>query len=250
MLRHRYVFLLCLCALLLGSGSTALEPPVPLPRLAGETLEFRVRWGIIPAAKATLEAVEEGGGKLRLRARAETLPVVRTVYPVQELIESTVTLPGARVARYYKKGKEGWGSKQHEEEIVFDHAAGLANYEKDGKPKEPLKVPPDVHDPLSCFYAYRTMAIGDQPISLEITDGRKLVSGSVSVLRRETVETPAGAFRTIVIEPKIEGIGGIFKKSPGARILIWLTDDQWRRPVKLQSKVIVGHFTAELVKIS
>jgi hypothetical protein len=243
------VLLLCVSLLLLGSGSTAVEPPVPLPRLAGETLEFRVRWGIIPAAKATLEALDDGGGRLRLRARAETLPVVRTVYPVTELIESTVTLPGARVARYYKKAKEGWGSKEHEEEIVFDHHAGVASYERDGKRRDPLKVPPHVQDPLSCFYAYRTMAATDEPVSLEITDGRKLVSGSVSVLRRETVETPAGTFRTILVEPKIDGIGGVFKKSPGARILIWLTDDQWRRPVKMQSKVIVGHFTVELVKI-
>lgn len=251
MKRHRFLFLVSFGLSLLATGSIALEPPPPLARLAGETLEFRVRWGIIPAAKAFLEVRDEGAGKLRLRARAESLPVVSTVYPVQELIESSILLPGARVLRYYKKAKEGWGAKQHEEDVVFDHQAGLAKRVKDGAAKKPVRVPSDVHDPLSCFYAYRCMPVpGDGPVNMEISDGSKVVTGTVTVLGRETIETPAGTFRTVIIEPKIEGIGGVFKKSPGARILIWLTDDQWRRPVKLQSKVIVGHFTAELVKVS
>ncbi|MBI5442435.1 MAG: DUF3108 domain-containing protein [Deltaproteobacteria bacterium] len=250
MLRHRLLFLVCLCSTLLASGSIALEPPLPLTRLAGETLEFRVRWGVIPAARAYLEVHDQGGGKLLFRARAETLPVVRTIYPVKELIESLVTLPGPQVTRYYKKAKEGWGAKLREEEIVFDHQAGVANARKNGKPREPLKVPADVQDPLSCFFAYRAMTVGDAPVEMEITDGKKLISGTIAVLGRETVEVPAGTFKTVIIEPKIEGIGGIFKKSPGARILIWLTDDQWRRPVKFQSKVIVGHFTVELAKIN
>ena len=53
----------------------------------------------------------------------------------------------------------------------------------------------------------------------------------------------------MLVEPKLEGIGGVFKKSPGARVLIWLTYDARRLPVKLQSKVAVGHFTAELTKV-
>ena len=78
---------------------------------------------------------------------------------------------------------------------------------------------------------------------------RVLVRELAWVLDRVVVKTPAGTFNTVRIEPKIEGVGGVFKKSPGARVLIWLTDDRWRRPVKLQSKVVVGHFTAELVEI-
>ena len=66
-------------------------------------------------------------------------------------------------------------------------------------------------------------------------------------MRRETVEVPAGSFDTWLLEPSLEHVGGVFKKSPNARMRIWITADQRRILVKLSSKVIVGHFTAELL---
>ena len=245
----RILIVLCVFFALIPAGTFALAPPPTLGQLVGETLEFRICWGMIPVGKASLEVVNGGGGTLRFRARAQSLPFIDTVYPVQDFIESSVLQPGIRVLRYYKKAKEGW-SKPRVDEVLFDHETGTSRLFRNGAPRERLKVPQGIQDPLSCFFAYRTTAVkGDGQVTLDITDGKKLTTAVVSVLGREKVETPAGSFQTVLIEPKIEGIGGIFEKSPGARILIWLTDDNWRMPVKLQSKVIVGHFTAEIVKI-
>lgn len=229
--------------------ASALAPPPNPGRLSGEVLEFRVRWGVITAGTASLEALPEKGGRLRLRARAQTLPLLDAVYPVQDLVESSVLLPDLKVLRYYKKAKEGWG-RTREDEVLFDLRSGTTQHFRNGEARRRLNVPPGVQDPLSSFYWYRTRPVADDaPVALDVTDGSKLVTGTVSVLGREVVETPAGTFRTVLVEPRIEGIGGVFRKSPGARILIWLTDDEWRRPVKLQSKVVVGHFTAELTRI-
>jgi hypothetical protein len=225
---------------------SAVKPPA-LDALAGELLEFRVRWNFITAGTASLEVVAEKGGRIRFRALAKTLPLLAKIYPVEDLVESTVTLPGPQVVRYYKKSREGWRDPR-EVEVLFDHTAGRAKSVKNGGPAREIGVPSDVQDPLSCFYWYRASAVkDDSPVTLALSDGGKVVTATVVVLGRETVETPAGIFKTVIVEPKIKGIGGVFRKSPGARVLIWLTDDEWRRPVKLQSKVIVGHFTAELV---
>jgi len=51
------------------------------------------------------------------------------------------------------------------------------------------------------------------------------------------------------VEPKMEGLTGVFQKSPKARILVWLTDDKRRLPVRLKSEVIVGAFTAQVTAI-
>jgi len=244
---HRVLFIACALFAMSAGWGWCLTPPPTLAQLAGETLEFRVRWGVIPAGRAFLEVIGDADGRLRFRARAQTLPFLNAIYPLRDVIESRVSLPGPQVLRYYKKSKEGWG-RPRENEVLFDPEAGVARYFRDGKPKKTFAVPPDVQDPLSCFYAYRTSAVMDDRIfNVDITDGSKLITGTVSIVGRETVETDAGTFRTVVIEPKMEGIGGIFRKSPNARILIWLTDDEWRRPVKIQSEVVVGSFTAELV---
>ncbi len=232
-----------------AGASPGLEAPPSLASLQGETLEFRVRWGVIPAATASLAVLPAGEGTVKLRAVARTLAYIDTVFPVRDEIESTLRLAGPSALRYRKVAKEGWG-KTREDEILFDAAAGVARAFRDGEPRKSLLVPPGIQDPLSCFYAYRTLDLpGDEEARLDVTDGKRLITGTVAVLRRETVETPAGRFSTVLVEPRLEGIGGVFKKSPGARILIWLTDDGWRRPVKLQSEVSVGSFTAELTRI-
>ena len=231
-----------------SSSGSALDRPPSLPSLAGEHLEFQIRWGVIPAGEASLRVIDAGDGRLTFRAEARSLPYIDTIYPVRDLIESTLLLDGSRVLRYFKRSKEG-PSQEREEEVLFDTAQGTARLFKTGKPPKTLLVPPRVQDPLSCFYYYRSLDLpADQETTIDITDGAKLTTGTVRIIGREQVETPAGVFRCVIVEPKIEGIGGVFRKSPGARILLWLTDDAWRRPVKLQSKVVIGHFTAELIR--
>ncbi|HQO18189.1 MAG TPA: DUF3108 domain-containing protein, partial [Candidatus Cloacimonas sp.] len=47
----------------------------------------------------------------------------------------------------------------------------------------------------------------------------------------------------LVIEPKLKG-EAIFKQS--GRILIWVTNDEYKIPVRLESKITIGSFVAIL----
>ena len=49
------------------------------------------------------------------------------------------------------------------------------------------------------------------------------------------------------MEPYLDG-EGIFKKDPSGRIWLWFSDDAFRIPVMLQTKVIFGHITARLTR--
>lgn len=218
--------------------------------MVGERLEFRLRWGVIPAADAILEVLPtEDPNRIRFRAYAQTLAYVGMFYPVKETVESTVSLPGAKVERYTKTGRQG-REKRRDQEVVFDLDKGTAQLRRNEELRDPIEVPADVQDPLSCFYVFRSLPVPeDGAVSLNVSDGKKVVNGVVKLIGRETVQTPAGTFDAVIIEPELEGLGGIFKKSPGARILIWITDDERRIPVKMQSEVSIGHFTATLTKM-
>ncbi len=210
---------------------------------------FRVRWGVIPAADAVLSVKDAGGGNLVLEAEARTLPYLNVIYPVKSRVESLVIPPAPTVLRYAKSAREGWKGRR-KVVVRFDPALGVAVYSRDDGKYKTLRVPSGVQDPLSVFFAYRTRAVPDDgEVRFDITDGKKVVAGRVRVLGREDVRTPAGTFSAVKVEPIIRGIGGIFKKSPGARIFVWLTDDGRRMPVKLESEVVVGSFTAELVSV-
>jgi len=224
--------------------------PPDLASLVGERLEFRLKWQGIPAADATLEVADGGDGRILFKATAKTVGLADFLYPVESQIVSTALIDGFRAERYVKDGQEGRGPSEVTE-IVFDLEKGSALRSEDGEPREPVEVPLDVRDPFSAFYAFRvSQPDSEGVVEMTISDGKRTKAGRVVVVGRERVKTPAGTFDTIKIAPEIEGLGGVFRKSPGATLYIWLTDDGWRRPVMMRSKVSVGSFTARLTSWS
>jgi hypothetical protein len=53
----------------------------------------------------------------------------------------------------------------------------------------------------------------------------------------------AGTFKTIVVEPLVKE-GGLFKSE--GRIVIWLSDDERKLPVRVNTKVLIGSIDVEL----
>ena len=106
----------------------------------------------------------------------------------------------------------------------------------------------DVFDPMAILFnfrkqiLYKTMRFG-----ANVTDGKVSVKGQAYVEDMEDVETPMGIIRTFRVRLDIKHLSGVFKKSPDAELLVWFSADNRRIPVKVRSKVKVGHFTMELV---
>ena len=70
----------------------------------------------------------------------------------------------------------------------------------------------------------------------------------VVVLGKEKVKVKAGKFNCIVVEPMISG-EGIFV-SKGKSLKVWLTDDEYKLPVKMAVEVFIGSVKAELTEYS
>ncbi len=212
--------------------------------LQGEHLNYRLYWGFIPAATASLTVTKSGDNCLKFDLYAQTLPVVRWIYPVRDVVTSVVTVPGPVPVHYHKDSKEGWRARKIVDVVFKD---GMCFYYRDGRLKKKLKLNGVVQDPLSAFFVFRMMNFKHSPVDIRMTDGKRIVTGKIYVLGKQIITTPAGTFKTIVIQPKLHGLKGVFEKSPHSKVLVWLTDDKWRIPVQMQSKVIVGHFIAKLV---
>ncbi len=66
------------------------------------------------------------------------------------------------------------------------------------------------------------------------------------VLRRETIEVPAGTFETIVVRPIIQA-GGVFGE--GGEAEVYFTDDEHRRLVRLESRVpVIGSLSLRMTE--
>jgi hypothetical protein len=252
------------CALLLGAGapdSTVLDtldlgagivapppgqgevlPAVERPFREGEYLKFSVRYGFVSAGSAYLEVpkTEDVNGKaaLVLQARAESNAFFSRFYKVRNMIRSVWDREGRYSHRFTENRREGRYKAQTD--IEFDYDRLEARY-RDGKT---YPVPPHVQDALSSFYYARTQALPlGGSIVFDYHASRKSLPLEVKVLGRERIETPAGKFDCVAIEPMLKA-GGIFKNK--GRLVIWITDDERRMPVLLRSKVTVGSISVVL----
>ncbi len=226
----------------------------------GEKLSFVVRYGIIKAGSATM-AVEEtvpihDREAYRIVSTARSSRTFDWVFKVRDRVESLVDTQGIFSWRYLKTLRDG--SYKFDLKVDYDQYFGKARvqmiryYNEDPlrvkeKKEFEIPIPPYVLDILAAFYYVRTqdLEVG-MPVYMINHDNKKVYKLKVLVQKRETIKVKAGKFRCLVVEPRLRG-EAIFKQK--GRLWVWLTDDQYKIPVMMKSKVFIGSITTELTKI-
>ncbi|MGD9309442.1 MAG: DUF3108 domain-containing protein [Desulfosarcina sp.] len=219
----------------------------------GERLTFILKWTVIPAGEAVLEVLPRehmaGLDANHFVLTATSNAFVDAFYMVRDRVDAWSDAAMRRSLLYRKKQHEG--RTRRDITVSFDWEAKTAQYVNFGEARKPIPITEGTFDPLSVFYWSRSEAlvVGSQ-LRRWVTDGKKHVLGIANVVRREKIRVPAGTFDTFLIEPDLRHVGGVFEKSPDAKLQLWVSADHRRLPVKLKSKVIVGSFTGQLVSIS
>jgi hypothetical protein len=251
----RGVAVLSLTAFVLCAGNGLADDGGRLPRafIPGERLTFQLKWTVFPAGGAVLEVLPRervaGYDACHFVLTVRSNKFVDPFYMVRDRVDAWADTAMGQSLRYRKKQHEG--STRRDITVAFDWEAMTARYVDRGKPREPIPITGGTFDPLSVFYWSRTvdMAVGDR-LRRPVTDGKKHLLGIADVVRRERIRVPAGTFDTFLIEPDLKHLSGVFKKSPGAKLQVWVSADRRRLPVKLKSRVIVGSFTGELASVT
>ena len=225
-----------------GSGSLREVPFLP-----GETMEYAVSYGVVPAGTMTLEVDDletfSGRPAYHFLFSAESNRAVSYLYELEQEEEAWFDAQELYSLKYERHSKEN--DKQRTREYRFDQQRHL-RVEPDGdtRPASPRAV-----DQLSMVYFVRLLPFqpgarftlrnqadpDDNPIGIE-------------VLKTERVKVPAGTFETYVLKLDLRTDSGIFKKGGDNRI--WITTDSRHMPVKLSSRIGLGNFQAELIEYS
>lgn len=224
------------------------EPPFK----PGEKLTYELFWEFVPAGTAWLELSPEdeleGEAVHHFVMTVQTNAVIDRVYKVRDRIESYTDRPMKRSLLYRKKQQEG--RHRRDIEVTFDWERMQAEHSNFGKKQKPVAIVDGTFDPLSILYAFRLVPLREGAVvEIPVSDGKKTVVGKVRVAARERIRVNGLDYGTFVLVPELKDLGGIFRKSRGANLRIWVTDDERRLPVKLASKVSVGSFVAELKEV-
>ena len=238
-----------LVTLAFSASARAKEKRYPFS--PGEKLTFQVRWAFIPAGEAVLEVypIETMNGRkvYHFVLTARSYPVVDLIYKVRDRIEA-YTDEKLSHSILYKETKEG--KRKKKVVLSFDWEKGEAQRSNFGEKRAPVPIKPGTFDPLSVYYALRLHDLKENmELEKPLTDGKKWILGRARVVKREKVTVLSGTYDTYLVEPNLEHIGGVFKKSKDAKLKIWVTADPRRIPVKIKSKVAVGSFVGELMSV-
>jgi len=210
----------------------------------GERLVFTVNYGFITAGEAVMEvsAFDSVAGRqcYRIEFRVNSLPSFAWIYKVDDHYLTYIDVESIAPHRFEQHIREGNYVRDFTAE--FDQARNVAKTSEGTFP-----TPPYVHDIVSAFYFARTidftrMNVGDQVVLSNFYKD-KSYELAVKFLGRQELEVDAGTFNTIVVEPLVKE-GGLFKSD--GRIVIWLSDDDRKLPVRVNTKVVIGSIDTEL----
>lgn len=234
-------------------GSKQEKEEVELGLLPGEKLIYSLRWGFIEVGRASIEVkgpmAYRDEDALEIKCIVRTNSWADTFYKVRDVMSSYTDLQASRTLGFTQSKREG--KHRREVEVIIDWDEAIATRTNFGKPDgKPVKLEAGTFDPLSIVYGLRNWSfkIGET-LSVPTTNGKRLVQTEVKVAKVKKLKVPAGKFNALLLKPDTKDLRGIFRKSKGAGIDLWVSNDSRRIPLMMKSKVSVGSFRIELVRI-
>jgi len=261
-----------------ASAAVAPEPLTePLALRDGDSLHYRIAWGIFPKAgeikifAETVPATDDAAGGAAPTASAAAEDAANTAAPPAPFLQITTTT-GTRstlkkLFRFYaeahaifdtrtwllQRSTEESSSKrkQTRQHLSFDYASGLAHYINDERPEKTrtLALPPgQPMDLITCLVQTRAWDLrpGQSRDALVIFED-DFYELTIHATGYEDLSTPLGKFRTLVLEPRMEKTPpkGMFRR--GSTVKVWISQDAARLPVRFQVEFKFGSGTATLV---
>jgi len=208
----------------------------------GEKLIFSVEYGPLKAGTAIMEVSEvinvDSIPCFHIVSTEKTNSFFDKIYKIDDRYDSYIDTSNLYSVRFEKHIREG--SYEKDQIVEFKQDSGKVIYSDSAE----YEITEGAKDIIASIYFARTLEleVGNSCFINNHTDGKNY-NLEVKVLKKEKVETAAGEFECLVIQPVIEG-GKIFASRDG--LTIWLTDDIWKIPVLIRSKIMIGSIQAIL----
>lgn len=215
----------------------------------GEKFIYDISWtgGLkIGELHIEIKQSEEMDKALEIHVLATTEnSVIERIYPVRDRHVTKVYGKKRLPFRYEVWQKEGWGYEAHRVTRYRQQLKQVWYWHNDN-PLVVYHVDGFVHNEFSSFLATRVMELQlDKPFIVPTFADHRRNEVVVEVMAKSRLEdTALGTVETIEVMP-IMKFEGLYDKRGDT--VIWFTDDECRVPVKINSKIILGSLTSDLV---
>lgn len=248
-LQKLFSLLLALVGITLTISAQELESRKNMAFQPGEQLKYKLRYGFVTAAEATLDVEEtdvkfDGKPVFHLIAQGKTSGSFDFFYKVRDRYDSYIDKTELVPHLYTENIREANYKRTDKVRFYQDQKKIVAQ-------KGTFKGTGQTFDLVSAFYFARSLDLTG------IKQGEKLTMNyflkdevsplEIQYLGKERVKTSLGWFNCLKFSPSIQA-GRIFKKD--SKLFLWISDDGNRIPVKAQVEILVGTVTLEIAQAS
>jgi hypothetical protein len=212
----------------------------------GEKLTYRIHYGFIDAAIATIEITDEN----KQFANRNTLHVVGIgkskgsfdfFFKIRDRYETYID-EEALIPWFFGRRIDEGGYKTSQD-YIFYH--GQKKVSANGKM---IDIWQNTQDMLSGFYLARTMDLGNakegQLFSVPtIVDG-EMYNLQIKFKGRETIKSEWGRIKCLKFVPVLQK-GRVFKHEED--MVVWLTDDKNHIPIRAKADILFGSLKMDLI---
>lgn len=240
-----------------------------LPFEPGEKLLYHLKWNGLVAGQISLEVkpFEEKNGKqyYHFSMEGETTSIVAALVKYQIKIDSYTD--SALTHSVYYQSSDIDRKFMETVKMMFNWKKNKLKYLSEKKRKKQKKnkklnvsskkktisIPPDTFDVFASMYNLRhyLMKLEDETlIPVSATNGRKVLQGNVYVLGDEIIKHNGEKYNTKALMLDVKTLGNVFEVKEKKYLLsLWVSDDEYKIPLKVKGKVKFGSVTAELVSV-
>jgi Protein of unknown function (DUF3108) len=208
-----------------------------------EKLTYLISMLGLPVGTVELDA-KNVKGEIWLTLRVKSNAAISSIFPVDDIVE-TRHISGQFIMT---KIKQQEGSFKSDQGFTINLRKKRVSWIDNISSRSLTMTVPtdDVLDTLSGIYFLRNRQLQiEKTETLHIYDSETYADVPVEILRRETVLLPNFTkVDTLVVRP-LQQTAGIFRRT--GDILIWMTDDAYKVPVKIVTSVALGKVTIELL---
>jgi len=163
------------------------------------------------------------------------------IYKVRDKYETYIDTTTMQTLKFIRNVNEG-GYKKYQN-VTFNKTANTA-VTNTGV----FKVPACVQDVVSAVYYARNVDYSklqpDDRVAFSLFLDDEVHNMYIRYMGKETIKTKYGKFRTIKIKPLLLK-GTIFEG--GENMIVWITDDANRIPVRIESPIVVGKVKIDMM---
>ena len=221
----------------------------------GESLDFKASYGIIDAAKINLsiapKKVEVGKrNTFHIIGTGKSLGAFSWFFKVDDRYETYIDdkaiIPWIFIRRVHE------GGYQLKRNIYFNHYQDKAVVkELKNDSKTTYEIQKNSQDLLSAFYYARTLDLQAATVGQEFVIStffdKENYPLKIKFVGREKVKTDLGEFTCLKFNPMLQE-GRVFKEQED--MTIWISDDQNKVPIRLQTNLLIGSLKIDLHQYS